>query len=178
MAKVSQQTSTIDLVNKSLKKRYRAEKRFQAYGIAAILFGLACLVVLFTDIVSKGSTAFFQHSMYLEVTFDADRLGIYDINDEQQLATADYQGIIRAALREKFPDAKGRRDRRALYSLVSNGEGFRLRTALEAEPSLLGQTRGFWLIADDDVDTYIKSRSADGSEAFTGRLSEKQIGWV
>ena len=52
--------STIDLVNKNLAKRYRAEKRFKAYGVAAILFGLACLVILFTDIIGKGHSAFLQ----------------------------------------------------------------------------------------------------------------------
>lgn len=172
------QPSTIDLVNQSLKKRYRAEKRFRAYGIAAILFGLACLVVLFTDIISKGHSAFLQNYVYLEVTLDQDTLGIYDPEDAQQIAAADYQGVLRASLRESFPDVSGRRNKRSLYALISNGAGFELREEVEASPELLGQTIGVWVLADDDIDTYLKSRSDDGSEAFTGRLKENQIQWV
>lgn len=178
MEKSSENLKTIDLVNQSLKKRYRAEKRFRAYGIAAILFGLACLVILFTDIIGKGHSAFLQSYVQLEVTFDPERLYIDDPNDPAQIASADYQGIIKQALREQFPEATGRRDKRALYALVSNGAGFSLREMLEDEPELLGQTVSVWVLADDDIDTYVKSRGDDPSEAFTGRVSEKQIGWI
>jgi phosphate transport system permease protein len=178
MKEMSKKPTTIELVNKNLKKRYRAEMRFRAYGIAAILFGLACLVLLFTDIIGKGHSAFLQTYVYLEVTFDEETLEISDVSDAQQLASADYQAIVKKSLRNQFKDATGRKDRRSLYSLVSNGAGFSLRNMLENDPTLLNQSSGIWFLADDDVDTYIKSRNSDGSEAFTGRLSEKQISWV
>jgi phosphate transport system permease protein len=172
----SEKPSTLDLVNKNLKKRYRAERRFRAYGIAAILFGLSCLVLLFTDIIGKGHSAFLQTYVYLEVNFDEERLEITDIQDGNQLAAANYTGIIRASLLEQFSDVSGRRDKRSLYALVSNGAGFTLRQQLEEDPTLLNQTVGVWLLADDDVDTYYKSRS--GEEAFTGRMNDKQINWL
>lgn len=170
--------NTIELVNKNLSKRYRAEMRFRAYGIAAILFGLACLVLLFTDIIGKGHSAFLQTYVYLDVIYDPDTLEISDASDAKQIASADYQAIIKTSLRHQFSDANGRKEKRSLYALVSNGAGFELRTKLENDPSLLNKSIGVWFLADDDVDTYIKSRNADGSEAFTGRLKEKQIAWV
>jgi phosphate transport system permease protein len=170
--------STMDLVNKNLAKRYRAEKRFKAYGIAAILFGLACVVILFTDIIGKGHSAFLQTYVYLEVNYDADTLEIDDINNPQQLAVADYSAIVKAALRQQFTDAKSRKERRSLYGLVSNGAGFTLRESLEDDPSLLNQTVGVWLLADDDIDTYYKSRGNDKADAFIGRLGPQQVAWV
>jgi phosphate transport system permease protein len=170
--------STMDLVNKNLAKRYRAEKRFKAYGIAAILFGLACVVILFTDIIGKGHSAFLQTYVYLEVNYDADTLEIDDINNPQQLAVADYSAIVKNALREQFTDAKSRKDRRALYGLVSNGAGFTLRELLEDDPSLLNQTVGVWVLADDDIDTYYKSRGNNKADAFIGRLGPQQVAWV
>lgn len=172
----SSKPSTIELVNKNLAKRYRAEKRFRAYGIASILFGLACLVVLFTDIIGKGHTAFMQTEVYLDIDLSAEQLGISDINDANQVAAADYQGVIKKALRERFPEVKGRRDKRKLYSVVSNGAGFTLRGMLESDPSLLNQKLGVWLLADDDIDTYYKTLG-DG-DAFTGRMSEQQQSWI
>ncbi|MCV6614032.1 MAG: phosphate ABC transporter permease PstA [Cellvibrionaceae bacterium] len=173
----SNKPSTIDLVNKNLAKRYRAEKRFRGYGIASILFGLICLVFLFTDIIGKGYTAFVQNYIQLEVQLDADTLGISDINDPNQVAMANYMGVIKRSLRERFPEVTGRRDKRKLYALVSNGSGFDLRKQMEADPEILGTTQSLWFMADDDVDTYIKSYSKDG-KVFTGRTDEMQQGWI
>ena len=170
-------TKTIDLVNKNLAKRYRAESRFKAYGIASITFGLICLVFLFTDIIGKGHTAFVQSYIKLEVNLDADTLDISDPSDGNQIAGANYMGAVKKALRERFPDVSGRQDKRKLYRLVSNGSGFDLRKMLEADPSVLNTKQTVWLIADDDIDTYIKSKAKDG-KVFTGRVGEKQQAWV
>jgi len=178
----SKKLTTIELVNKNLAKRYRAEKRFRAYGIASIGFGLLCLCLLFTDIVSKGHSAFLQTYVQLDVHMDADRLGISDISDVNQLAAADYQGVLKQALRTKFSDVKKRGDKRKLYKLVSNGAGYELRKLLEVNPDILGSRSALWVLVDDDIDTYVKSRgnlsSAPSDDAFTGRLSEAQITWV
>jgi hypothetical protein len=53
-----------------LKKRYAAEARFKAYGIAAIVFGLSFLAILFTSIISRGYTAFQQSAFTLNVELD------------------------------------------------------------------------------------------------------------
>ncbi len=172
----SNKPSTIDLVNRNLQKRYRAEKRFQIFGIASIGFGLLCLLVLFTDIVGKGAGAFTSHYIQLTVNLDPDDLDITDITDESQLALADYQGVVRKALRDKFPDVKKRGDRRKLYGLVSNSAGFRLQEILRNDPEKLGEQLTLWVLADDDIDTYAKSKN--DAEPFTGRLNDKQIGWV
>ncbi|MBB6520289.1 phosphate ABC transporter permease PstA [Pseudoteredinibacter isoporae] len=173
----TEKMNTIDLVNKNLAKRYRAEKRFKAYGIASITFGMICLVFLFTDIIGKGYTAFVQSYIKLEITLDADTLDISDPSDPNQIAGANYMAAVKKSLRERFPDVSGRRDKRTLYKLVSNGSGFDLRKMLEADPSILNTTQTVWLIADDDIDTYIKSTSKDG-KAFTGRMNEMQQAWV
>lgn len=170
--------NTIDLVNKNLAKRYRAEKRFKAYGIAAIAFGMACLLFLFADIIGKGHSAFLQTYVKLNVTMDAEVLEISDISNADQVAAANYQGIIKQSLRDRFPDVSGRRDKRKLYGLVSNGAGFDLRKKLEEKPELLGESFDIWVLADDDLDTYIKSRGDNPENAFTERMSEKQLAWT
>ena len=57
-------------IRRSIKRRYAAERRFRAYGIAAILFGLTFLAVLFASIVWTGYTAFVQSSFELNVLLD------------------------------------------------------------------------------------------------------------
>nr|WP_269783453.1 phosphate ABC transporter permease PstA [Marinibactrum halimedae] len=169
--------STIELVNKNLAKRYAAEKRFQVYGILSIAFGLFCLLLLFTDIISKGIGAFTIHYVQLEVTFDESVLDINDSSDAMQLALADYQGVVREALKKRFPTVTHRPERRRLYSLVSNGATYHLQDLVQEDLSLLGQTRTLWVLLDDDVDTYLKSRE-DRSGPFIGRLKSEQIEWI
>ena len=59
---------------KRLKARYRAEKRFRAYGLFSIAIALFFLAVLLTSIVSRGYTAFTQSFIELPVTFDAETI--------------------------------------------------------------------------------------------------------
>lgn len=168
--------STIAKVEKTLARRYRAEKRFRFYGIASVLFGLACLLILFTDIIGKGHSAFLQTRIQLDVVLDAELLEIDDPGDPSQLRGAYYEAVIREALAERFPDVEGRGERRALNALVSDGAVYQLRDHLTEDPAQLGQRLSLWVLADDDVDTYVKSRR-DG-EAFAGMLGEQQVKWI
>ncbi|WP_461519150.1 phosphate ABC transporter permease PstA [Porticoccus sp.] len=165
------------IIQRSLARRYRAEKRFRAYGLMAITFGLLCVALLFTDIISKGYKAFLQTSIQLDITYDADVLGISDLNNKQQVALADFQGLVKKSLQARFPDVTGRKEKRDLVSLVSSGAGYDLRDRLIANPQLLGSTETLWLSADDDIDTYYKSMG-DESGAFIGRTSEMRQGWI
>ncbi|TNF06441.1 MAG: phosphate ABC transporter permease PstA [Gammaproteobacteria bacterium] len=164
-------------IQRSLSKRYRAEKRFRAYGMMAIAFGLLCVALLFIDIIGKGHKAFLETSIQLEVTYDADLLGITDLENKQQVALANFQGLVKKALQQRFPDVSKRKEKRELFSLVSSGAGYKLRDRLLHRPELMGQTETLWLIADDDVDTYYKSIGDEGG-AFTGRTSELRQGWI
>ncbi len=166
-----------ELIENSLKKRYRSEKRFRACGMAAVSFGLLCVLVLFTDIISKGHGAFRQTYIQLTVTYDSDILGIRSVTDSQQLALADFQGLVKSSLRERFPDASSRREKRDLYGVISSGAQYELRDRLAANPELLGQTETRWFLADDDVDTYFKSLGDEGG-AFVGRMSKQRQGWI
>ncbi|MFL0800807.1 MAG: phosphate ABC transporter permease PstA [Agarilytica sp.] len=169
-------STTAALVQKSLKKRYRAEKRFRAFGVASIAVGMLALVGLFYEVISNGIGAFQQTHIQLEIAFDPDVLGISEVKDDEQLRLANYQGAIRKALLARFPDVKKRRDKRDLYSFVSVGAGYDLRHMLSQDPELLGQTKTLWLVADDDIDTYFKSVKA--GDPFLGRLKDKQVKWI
>lgn len=169
--------TTIEKLERGLAKRRRSEKLFQAYGILSIGFGLLCLVVLFTDIIGKGWPAFSQTVIQLEVAFDSEILDITDPSDEEQIRLGNFDGIVRHSLRVRFPDVTSRGERRSLNMLVSNSAGYELQDRLKQDPSLLGKSLILWVLADDDIDTYVKSRKFN-DEAFTGRLNEKQIAWV
>ena len=163
---------TLDIVNQSLNKRYRAERRFRRYGLGAIILSLCFLSVLFISIISNGYTAFQQTFIQLDIYFDP------EILNREALATANYPGLIKKSLQSMFPDVKKRRDKRALYGLVSSGAGFQLRDMVLEDPKIIGETQAVWVAAGDDVDMLIKGQA--GREAPEGerRLKDNQLEWI
>lgn len=168
--------TTIEIVEKNLARRYRAEACFRWCGRAAIGFGILCLVLLFSDIFIKGSGAFRLTSIHLPIHFDTEVLGVDANTPYDELGAGDWDALFRNSLKEQFPDVSGRRALRELYALVSNGSGFDLLDMVREDRSLLGQTHEYWLLADDDIDTYYKTY-LDG-DAYAARMSESQIKWI
>ncbi|MDX1708545.1 MAG: phosphate ABC transporter permease PstA [Desulfobacterales bacterium] len=167
-----QKERTLDIVNRTLSKRYRAERRFRIYGLLAILASMVFLSLLFISIIGNGYTAFQQTYIQLKVTFDPEVL------DEQSLATADYQILVKQSLRNMFPDVSGRRDKRMLYSIVSPGASFKLRDMVLTNPDIIGQSIPVWVPADDDVDMLMKGHVDRQVNEGERRLKDKQLAWI
>jgi phosphate transport system permease protein len=163
---------TIDVVNEGLAKRYRTEKRFKMLGLAAITASLLFLTLLFVSIIGNGYTAFQQTFIQLDVYFNPETLG------QDALATADYPGLVKQTLRRMFPDAEGRREKRALYSLVSSGAAFKLRDKVMRTPEVIGKTIPVWVPADDDVDMVVKGHFDRDLPESERRLKDNQLAWI
>jgi phosphate transport system permease protein len=158
-----------------MKRRRSAEKRFRVYGLVSVLFGLLCLVVLFGDILSKGLAAFSQTVIRTEVVLDADYLGLNKNSSSDEIRAANFEGLLKNHFKEMVqPD--GRKERRQLYSMISAGASWQLIEAVQANPSLLGQAVTFDLIADDDVDQWLKHDR--GVEGINTRMSDVQVAWM
>ncbi|MGH1540898.1 MAG: phosphate ABC transporter permease PstA [Arenicella sp.] len=156
----------------NIRKRYRAEKRFKAFGVAAVAFGMLCLIVLFTDIISKGMGAFRQTYIQLEMKYDAEYLSIGDISDAQQIRDANFGGLVKKNLRGLFPELKSRKEKKAIYGLITSDVGLILRNRLLDNPELLGKSETLWLLADDDIDVHYKH--AFGTDKQVGKITELQ----
>jgi phosphate transport system permease protein len=165
-------------VEAGLRRRYRRERRFRLYGLVSVLLGIGFLLVLFATIIGNGWSAFRQAYIRLDVVIDAAEIDPEGTRDPEVLSVANYPALLRAALLEKFPEASGRRERRELAGLLSGGAAFALRDAVLADPGIIGTTRSFWLLADDDADLYVKGRLPGGDDGEGGRLSAAQRGWL
>jgi phosphate transport system permease protein len=163
---------TIDIVNRGLTRRYRAERRFRFYGLSAIIVSLLFLSLLFFSIVGKGYSAFQQTFVQLDVFFDP------GILHQDALASADYQGLIKQSLRKMFPDVTGRRDKGMLYGLISSGASFQLRDIALEHPDVIGETQAVWVPADDDVDMFMKGHYDRNVPESERRLKDKQLAWI
>lgn len=143
-------------VEASLAARYRREKRFRLYGALAVSLGLVFVGTLFVSIIGNGYKAFGQTHVRLEIYLDPQIIDPAGSGDPAVIGNANYDQLVRVALREIFPDVTDRRGRRSLNGLMSSGAGYFLRDQLLADPGLIGQRKEYWLPADDDVDMLIK----------------------
>ncbi len=151
--------ATIDIVNASLGRRYRAERRFRLIGMSAVVIGLALVAVLFADIIGKGYSAFQQTYIRLAVDFSAEVIDPEGTRDPAVLADANYLKLVRNALVARFPEVTRRSDKQALFGLLSPGAPQQLRELVLANPGIIGTTREVWVLADDDADMFMKGRS-------------------
>ncbi len=171
-------TDTAERVAKGLKRRYAAERRFRTYGLIAVCTALSFLAILLISIVGKGYTAFQQTKMQLEVHFDESVIAPNGTTDAAALAKADYNGIVKATLRKTFPEVKSRRDKRALYGIVSGGAGYEIYKMILEDPSLIGQTKKVWLSASADIDVLMKGQIDRSSPETERRVKDNEIAWV
>ncbi|MFZ1860181.1 MAG: DUF3333 domain-containing protein, partial [Candidatus Competibacter sp.] len=74
------------IVNAGLARRHAAERRFRWYGLSAISLGLAFVVLMFANIISKGLPAFWQTYIQVPIHFDAAALDPDGKRDPQALA--------------------------------------------------------------------------------------------
>ncbi len=172
------ETQTRARIEAGLRRRYRAEMRFRFYGLVAVLVGLLSVVILFGNIFSRGWSAFRQAELTLTVTYDAELLGVSDVRDAEALAQADYVALIRAALREKFPEAQGRSGNRALIELISNSSSYELQRRLQADSSLLGKQQTLQVLTSANVDQYLKGRISREQTQEQRPLTDQQLDWL
>jgi len=169
---------TANLIKKGLKKRYRTERLFQSIGLIAIILGLAAVLFLFTSIVGKGYGAFQQTYILLTVDFDKDLIDPSGDRDLDSISQANYGVMVKESLRNQFPDAKKRKDKRLVYRLVSSGAVFQLRELVMSNHKVIGQKLDVWVPADDDIDMLIKGHIDRSLPESDRRVSDKQIYFI
>ncbi|CAN5429337.1 hypothetical protein BH10PSE7_BH10PSE7_18860 [soil metagenome] len=144
-----------------IAKRYRAERRFKAYGIGALCITAIFLVLLFVDILGKGLPAFTEHTLVFTLKADQAALDPQKTNDPKVLIGGNYDGLIRDQLRAMFPNVKARADRTKLVRLLSSGAADDFRNWVAADPALIGQDVTVPVLLSDDADQYLKGYQTD-----------------
>lgn len=139
-----------------IRKRYAAERRFRFYGMAAIAVTGLFVLVLLLDILVKGFPAFTEHRLVFKVQAEQEALDPQNSGDPAKIRMGDFDGIIREALREQFPEVTARADRKRLNGLLSSGAADDFRSLVVADPALIGREIAVPVILSDDADQYFK----------------------
>ena len=115
--------------NARLRRRYRAEARFRAYCITALLMALAFLVVFFNNIISRGYSAFTHAEVLVTLDYNerAARIGAFAIPEEMR-------------------------------DIASRGATRSIPLRMKNNPDLLGTTEQEWVQVKAEIDQYLKGR--------------------
>jgi len=166
------------LVERSIKRRRRAETRFRWYGRLAVFLGIFFVLVLFANIIGKGYNSFRQSYVRLQVTYDPALVDPDGNRSAQSLAQGDYQAVARAALRAVFPEVEGRAGLKQLGALLSDDAGYALQKRVVDDPSLVGKTESVWVLARDNTDMAMKGRITRAEKEEGRPLSDRQLDWI
>ena len=162
------------------KQRASAEKRFHMLGQTAIFIALSMLAILMTTIVAKGSGAFQQSFITLDVALlevKLDKKGTRNSDNLKKVTTFGYAPLIKAAL-EQVVVARGIETdltSKDMAAIVSKSAAAQMRDRVLNDPRLIGTTTEFKFLANSWIDGYLKGRVTRETIAKNKNISSAQL---
>ena len=161
-------------------QRNKAEARFKAYGLGAILVAMLALVILLTSVVGNGASSFQQTFITLPVELSADRVDKKGNRDPAEMAkttTIGYAPVLRNAIAAQVARLGLTTELldKELGELISKEAAATVRNRVLANPDLVGQTVTFDLLASGRIDGFFKGRVTMESAALDGNTSPEAL---
>ncbi|HTU11141.1 MAG TPA: phosphate ABC transporter permease PstA [Allosphingosinicella sp.] len=149
-------------MQKRIRRRYRAERRFKLIGLASILLSAGFLAFLLVSMVANGMSGFSRTELRLDVDLRplAARLTPQQLaapNAEDVLAQIDFETIMRTAADAQYGERGSR--------LFSPSGRLVIRDALREDPGLLARPAQLWLPAETGIDQAAKGHGPPELEA-------------
>ncbi len=162
------------------KKRNAAEARFRAYGFSAICVAMFALVILLTSVLLNGVSSFQQTFVTLPIELVEERVDKQGNRDRAEMAkttTIGYAPLLRDAFVAEIESLGietelGARD---LADMISKEAAATVRNRVLADPTLVGQTIEFDLLASGRIDAYFKGDVTMESAALDGNTSPEAL---
>ena len=179
MTEISHTNSLFNVSDKT-KNRNAAERRFRIYGILAISIGLLMLLVLASTIILRGTSAFQQTFITLNVDLlesKLDKKGNRNVDDIKKVSTFGYSPILVNAMKrvlEKHEISTSLK-KKALGGIISKSAPAQIRDFVLEDVNRIGQTVEFKFLVNGWIDGYIKGRYSRESVANSKFASAEQF---
>ena len=173
-------TNSLFNISDKTKNRNAAERRFRMYGILAISIGLLMLLVLATTIILRGTSAFQQTFITLEVDLlesKLDKKGNRNIDDIKKVSTFGYSPILVNAMKQALEkhEISTSLKKKALGGIISKSAPSQIRDFVLEDVNRIGQTVEFKFLVNGWIDGYIKGRYSRESVANSKFASAEQF---
>ena len=179
MTETSHTNSLFNISDKT-KNRNAAERRFRIYGILAISIGLLMLLVLASTIILRGTSAFQQTFITLDVDLlesKLDKKGNRNIDDIKKVSTFGYSPILVNAMKQALEkhEISTSLKKKALGGIISKSAPSQIRDFVLEDVNRIGQTVEFKFLVNGWIDGYIKGRYSRESVANSKFASAEQF---
>jgi phosphate transport system permease protein len=159
-----------EAMQRRIRRRYAAERRFRLLGLGAILLSAAFLAFLLVSMVANGGRGFTQTEVRIDIDFPKSSLIIdpatlKGFGAEAALAGADIDGAVGAAATAQYGEDGP--------NLFSESAWLRVREAIRNDPALLERTATLWLPAAAEIDLAAKSDGAAEAERLHAVLEAR-----
>jgi phosphate transport system permease protein len=146
-----------------IRKRYRAERRFKFFGLAAVVLSAAFLAFLLVTMVAQGWRGFTRTDDALTIDFTAagmvlDREALKTRAADLALAGAGLENTVKAAAAAQLGDEKS----------ISENAWLKVRAAIKADPSILDRTVVVHVPASTRIDQAMRG---DGDAETLARVA-------
>ena len=161
--------------------RINKEKRFQFYGISALLFAIIMLATLFITIFSKGFSAFIQTRINLDIVLTQEVIDPNGSRDLEIIKQADYQKLIDNSLTSEASNLFDKDEKEIIIKLrkiLSPIAYLELRDLIINDQDLIGKTKKVSFIASDDIDQYFKGNVDMSVSENDRKISDLQAKFV
>ena len=174
------QTNSLFKISDKTKNRNAAERRFRIYGILAISIGLLMLLVLASTIILRGTSAFQQTFITLEVDLlesKLDKKGNRNVDDIKKVSTFGYSPIFVNAMKKVLEkhEISTSLKKKALGGIISKSAPSQIRDFVLEDVNRIGQTVEFKFLVNGWIDGYIKGRYSRESVANSKFASAEQF---
>ena len=159
-------------MQRRIRRRYAAERRFRLFGLAAVLMSAGFLVFLLVTMMANGLGGFSRTE--IKVPFDFPRSGLtLDVarlsghDADLALAGAGIQNVTDAAAIAAFGEGGDK--------LISDGAWLTVRRAVKADPALLRGRVTIAVPAADAIDIAAKGEGSPEAEGIVSRLKASGV---
>ena len=173
-------TNSLFNVSDKTNNRNAAERRFRIYGILAISIGLLMLLVLASTIILRGTSAFQQTFITLDVDLlesKLDKKGNRNVDDIKKVSTFGYSPILVNAMKKVLEkhEISTSLKKKALGGIISKSAPSQIRDYVLEDVNRIGQTVEFKFLVNGWIDGYIKGRYSRESVANSKFASAEQF---
>ncbi|MDX3900804.1 MAG: phosphate ABC transporter permease PstA [Sphingobium sp.] len=152
-----------DAMQRRIARRYGAERRFKAFGLAAVLLSAAFLAFLLFTMIGNGINGFTRTEIALKVDFPASPIMLDPAAiTDQALADANLPTVTSDAARKMLG--------KEADALLSPNAWTAVRDAIKADPAILKRVETIDVPASTGLDLAAKTDGAPEMEAAYQRL--------
>tara|TARA_X000000368_G_scaffold145421_1_gene114732 strand:+ start:3881 stop:5164 length:1284 start_codon:yes stop_codon:yes gene_type:complete len=168
--------NSLKISGSNLKKRLKAERRFRYYGIFAISLALIFVLILFTNIISKGYSAFYRTLIAVNIEFN-DEINLESIKEmsDEEIKQIDLYSFTKKNIYANFPEIEKKSDKKKIIKLFSIEFEEDVKKYIISNKKNIDNKNQVFLTASDDIDQIHKGNYSRSIPEERRRVSNFQL---